>query len=118
MYRVIVTGGREYSDRAKVNEILDDLLFKHRLLVIIEGGCRPRGADHLAAKWAEAMLPEDQHETHFANWTEYGKMAGHLRNFHMASLGANLCIAFPGGRGTEDMKRQARKYGIRVREIK
>jgi len=35
----------------------------------------------------------------------------------MADAGADLCIAFPGGRGTADMVRRARAAGIPVRSV-
>jgi predicted Rossmann-fold nucleotide-binding protein len=44
-------------------------------------------------------------------------MAGHYRNQEMADTGADLCIAFPGGRGTADMVRRAAAAGIEIRRV-
>jgi hypothetical protein len=35
----------------------------------------------------------------------------------MADLGAELCIAFPGGNGTADMVHRAEKAGIEVDRV-
>jgi hypothetical protein len=40
-----------------------------------------------------------------------------MRNEEMAASGIDLCIAFPGGRGTEDMVRRAEEYEIPVVRI-
>src|SRR5690606_30354012 len=52
-----------------------------------------------------------------ADWRRHGRAAGPIRNQEMADAGADLCIAFPGGRGTADMVRRARAAGIPVRSV-
>ena len=81
--------------------------------VIVHGGCQ--GVDLLAAHWASERGVK--HEEHVAAWSRYGGAAGPIRNKHMADLGADLCVAFPGGNGTRHMVRTARSAGISVMQV-
>ncbi|BBX09437.1 hypothetical protein MAIC_42400 [Mycolicibacterium aichiense] len=58
--------------------------------------------------------PDVTEEWHPADWDQYGKAAGHIRNNHMVSLGADLCLPFPLGesRGTRGCMLAAQKAGI------
>lgn len=107
---VIVCGGRDYSDRAAVREVLDSA-FPGR---VIEGGCRT-GADVFARQWARDN--DVQCDTFFPDWERHGRAAGPMRNRRMLDEKPDLVFAFPGGRGTADMVRQAKRLGIRVEEI-
>ena len=108
--RVIVCGGRDYEDRARVFAALDSLHAKRPITTIVHGDAR--GADSLAKDWAlERGIDQ---EAHPADWRKLGEVAGPLRNDRMASLGADGCVAFPGGRGTADMVRRAEANGIKV----
>jgi hypothetical protein len=40
-----------------------------------------------------------------------------MRNTDMAAKGATICIAFPGGRGTENMVEQAKLHSIPVLRV-
>ena len=47
-----------------------------------------------------------------AKWRTYGKSAGYIRNKQMLEEGKpSLVFAFPGGKGTENMVRLAKKAG-------
>ena len=47
------------------------------------------------------------------DWKKYGKKAGPLRNQQMLEEGKpDLVVAFPGGNGTADMVRRAKKANI------
>lgn len=112
--RVLVCGGRDFRDREAVFHELHELAFKHGWLTIIEGGAR--GADALARQWAQGCY----HGliTFHAEWQRLGAAAGPARNTRMLVSGKpDLVLAFPGGRGTADMVRQAREVGVPVREI-
>jgi hypothetical protein len=110
--RVLVCGGRHYSDALGVFRVLDAL--PDGPLTIINGGAP--GADALARRWAERSHVEVR--TFPADWS-VGRSAGPRRNQRMIDEGMpDLVIAFPGGRGTADMVRRARAAGIRVREIR
>lgn len=105
--RVIVCGGRTYQDADLVAKVVALL---PRDATVVHGGAP--GLDALAA--AECRAKGIRTEAHPAAWKEHGRRAGPLRNQRMADLGADLCIAFPGGRGTSDMARRATAAGIPV----
>lgn len=108
--RVIVCGGRDYFDRAAVWHWLDHLVLKRDIIELIHGAAP--GADSLAGEWAAerrvACTPCP------ADWKAHGKRAGPLRNAHMLTLRPDGVVAFPGGRGTEDMVMQAIAAGLPV----
>lgn len=82
-------------------------------IILVHGAAR--GADSLAAEiWEQVGLAT---EAHPADWEGLGRKAGHVRNHHMVSLGADLCLAFPLGesRGTRGCMAAAHKAGIPVR---
>lgn len=115
--RILVCGGRAFDDRSAMARALrrfkptiptDDDMAEH---IIITGGAT--GADELAAEYAEVfgirlrIFPAD--------WKAHGRAAGPIRNQRMIDEGRpDLVIAFPGGRGTDDMVRRAKAAGIPV----
>lgn len=112
--KVLVTGGRERADAWRVATELHKLLpFSH----LIEGGAR--GADALAAQWAERIGV--QSVTCSANWNKFGKGAGAIRNGNMLGLlsDGDVVIAFPGGTGTANMVKQAinSKIALTIKEV-
>lgn len=115
--RVLVCGGRDYTDSAAVFAELDALLQQHGTLAVIEGGAR--GADEFAQLWAKDNLRRGvELITVLALWEVHGRAAGPIRNQQMLDeQKPDLVLAFPGGRGTADMMRRARAAGVEVREI-
>lgn len=117
--KAIICGGREYQLTQGDARWLDGLHAEHKFTLVIEGGCRRKDyrgddlptADYGAYRWARSR--GIQTATMDANWPLHNKAAGPLRNGEMAKLG-EICIAFPGGRGTTDMCRQAKDRGLRV----
>jgi YspA, cpYpsA-related SLOG family len=112
--RVLVTGGRSYDDIFTVCETLS----KIAIGVLIHGGAP--GADSLAECYAEDQgIPQRRFDIPPEEWRRLGKKAGPLRNQRMLDEGKpDMVVAFPGGRGTVDMVRRAKKAGIPVMEIK
>jgi hypothetical protein len=114
MTRVLVCGGRDYADIPRVFNVLESYDVDYTFTLLIHGGAP--GADKAACKWARSMKVPIQ--SFPANWKVYGKAAGPIRNRRMLVEGKpNLVIAFPGGRGTADMVKQAKEHGIEVIEI-
>lgn len=124
--RVLVCGGRDYSDKERVCQVLDDFCTNRSLwdvgpdgnalptgLTIIHGAAR--GADRLADYWAvNSWVPVEEYKP---DWDTYGKAAGILRNIDMLDSGVDVVIAFPGGRGTAHMIKIAKEKGVEVIEI-
>jgi len=126
MKRIIVCGGRNYCNHAVIRTAIEALWRKHGPFTLVHGDCK--GADRTAASVAldfnDQLFSEsgsDDHsiiiEEHPADWGEHGKSAGFIRNRRMASLGADGCVAFPGGRGTANMVATARAHGIPVWDL-
>lgn len=100
--KILVCGGRDYSDRQKLNKTLDDIIkfYKNKSYCIIQGGAK--GADSLAKDYAfENGIPC---LTIDAQWHFYGQKAGSLRNKWMLQFGVpDILVAFKGGFGTKNM---------------
>ncbi len=107
---VLVRGGRDYADRERVFQVLDQLQSERPIKAIIHGAAS--GADRLAGEWARGRLKAEIARP--ANWRLHGKAAGPIRNSEMLLLKPDMVVAFPGGRGTQDMINQAKRAGIEV----
>jgi hypothetical protein len=107
---VLVTGGRDYTDRKVVSETLDRVHKEHHIRLLVHG-CAT-GADTLAALWASARGIQPVGCP--ALWDFYDKLAGSVRNGAMLLLKPQLVVAFPGGAGTSNMVGQARQAGIQI----
>jgi len=113
--KIIVCGGREYDNAALVSKALDGLLVLHKGAIthLIHGGAR--GADALAHDWA--LRNGVQTVECVANWHWAKHWAGPRRNTAMLDLKPDLVVAFPGGAGTADMIKRARRVGVTHMEI-
>lgn len=112
-YRVICAGSRDYEDSEYIYKVLDYYLQnlpKHDT-EIFDG--KARGPDTIGGLYAK----EKGYGTRDfpANWDEFGKGAGYIRNEEMAKHATHL-IAFWDGvsRGTKDMIDRALKHRLRV----
>lgn len=126
--RVLVCGGRNYNDKARIYNVLDALspepkdnphpgFWLPKGVTIITGKCST-GADKIAADWAVVnLVPLIEYPVdHKLDGPWPG--AGPRRNARMLWDGEpDRVIAFPGGRGTADMVRRARAAGVPVQEI-
>lgn len=111
--RILVGGGRNYSDHKTLYAILDHFQRVLRFTAVVEGGAW--GADHLARQWCDNRGV--QVFTVWANWTGNGKAAGPLRNeLALDIFNPDEVILFPGGKGTDDMRQRATRRGTRVIE--
>jgi len=121
-YRVLVTGSRDWMDRQAVADALIAVEMgawchpSFGRFVLVHGGAK--GLDAMAAEWAEQRQGWAV-EAHPADWRTHGRRAGPIRNAHMVSLGAGLCLGFPmpGRRGTWDCIKKACDAGIPIRVV-
>lgn len=110
--RIIVAGSRTFSDYELLSKRLEKLIAADRERVEIVCG-EAKGADSLGRRYAQ------EHEIPIrsfpADWKNYGKSAGMVRNQKMANYGNEL-IAFWDGRsaGTRNMIRLAKEKGMPV----
>ncbi len=129
--RVLITGSRDFTDRAIIAKALSQVRREngYRTLVIVHGDAR--GADALAKKIAEGADPgrarEEAHPVPNSVWYPNGSngpldhSAGPRRNKRMVAAGADICLAFflAGAKntGTKHCSNAAAKAGIPVRKF-
>lgn len=112
--KVLVCGGRDYTDLDRVYAVLDKLHDEAGVDVVVHGDAS--GADSLAKRWAEETGVSQR--GYPADWEAQGSFAGPARNQRMLDEEQpDLVIAFPGNKGTRDMIRRARRAGVEVVEI-
>lgn len=111
------TGGRDFADQIMFDDVMVRLVGMFGCPAkVVHGGAK--GLDAMAAEWAVRMAIPSVEVA--ADWDQYGKSAGPIRNEQLLERHKpNRLIAFPGGRGTNDMVQKARnRLGIEVIEIK
>ncbi|MCA1572481.1 MAG: DUF2493 domain-containing protein [Chloroflexi bacterium] len=112
--RVLVCGSRNLSEKRR-REVIDALeyLWRRNPLVIIHGAAR--GADSMASDWATERGCEQVEYP--ANWRQYGRKAGPIRNQQMLTEGKpDIVLAFPekDSVGTWDMVERSKKAGLEL----
>jgi hypothetical protein len=112
--RLLVCGGRNFNLVRQAEAFLDGMHAARKITCVIHGGAT--GADNIAFNWAFRRLISV--ECYKADWEKWGNRAGPMRNGRMLWEGKpDMVLAFPGGRGTENMKMQARLRRVRVEEV-
>lgn len=117
MKRILVTGSRDWTDGEAIYAALAEARETWGPSVLVSGAC-PTGADQIAESWW-TRLAWGPVERHPADWKQYGKAAGPIRNKEMVDLGADVCLAFigPGSRGAAGCAKLAEEAGIPVRRF-
>lgn len=115
MKKVIIAGSREVPDVKYVAQCVKDIIGEWDFPEeIVTGGAR--GVDRLAKELAESK--GSAHKEVPADWDNFGKAAGHIRNQKMADYVGRegTLIAFPSvkGKGTQDMIQRAIKKQMNV----
>lgn len=95
--RILITGSRDWEDGSAIRGALWDWWCPHcdseygDTTILVSGACST-GADVIA----ERLFSENECmvERHPADWNEYGRAAGFIRNKEMVDLGADVCLAF------------------------
>lgn len=114
-YRLLICGSRNWRSQYPIQAvILGEREMRGINLVVVHGDC-PTGADRIASQLCD-NYGIDQ-EKHPADWKQYGRAAGPIRNQEMAKLGVNAVWAFKERfdwtftrGGTEHMVKITRPY--------
>ena len=103
--KYIVAGGRDFYNRAIMDKILSEYI--NPPFDVIISGCA-RGADTLGAEWA--AIHGVPLQTFPAQWEQYGKAAGFIRNADMGVY-ADAAIIFwdCASKGTKHMIQTMKK---------
>ena len=113
MFKVIIAGGRDFSDYEFLKLTMDHLLSNITSEIGIVCGMA-KGADLLGKRYAN----EKGYKVFCfpADWSSFGKSAGFVRNEEMAQ-NADALVAFWNGksRGTQHMSKTAERYKLTIR---
>lgn len=112
MKKIIVCGGRDYDNVEHVHTVLRAINTKFfNGLWICTGGAS--GADTLAEDWAKRWNVPFSHFP--ADWDQYSRSAGPIRNQQMLDwFEPHGVVAFGGGTGTKDMIDRSVRAGLNV----
>lgn len=114
--RILVCGSRDYKDYASFSKTMVRYYTLYGIDCIITG--MAKGPDTWAYDFAQEFnIP---YECYYAQWRQYGKKAGYVRNMEMLIKGRpNLVLAFYDGvsKGTKNMMLLATQSGVKVEVI-
>jgi hypothetical protein len=109
--KIAFAGGLDCNEHDRIWDALDKAREKHPDMVLLHGGS-PRGAERIAACWAE-----NRKVTQIAfkpDWNRHAKAAPFRRNDQLLSVMPYGLIVFPGSGITENLADKARRLGIPV----
>lgn len=112
-FKLIVAGGRDFTDYNRCARAITDLatskdLYGNYNVSIVSG--MAKGADTLGADFAK--LNRVKVYKFFADWDQYGKQAGFIRNEAMGTFADGLLSFWDQqSRGTEHMIRYMQSLG-------
>jgi hypothetical protein len=111
--KILICGSRD-AKADLIEDHIEAVIFETQPSLLLCGGANgvDAGVEHVATKfgYAIAVFP--------ASWSHNGRNAGPIRNGWMLRFGQpDYVIAFPGGKGTENMVMQAEKAGVPVIRI-
>lgn len=112
MHKLIIAGSREFNNYELLKQTIKPYL--HNITEVVSGTAR--GADSLGERFAgEFKIPVKRFP---ADWNNYGRQAGYLRNVQMAKY-ATACIVFWDGKskGTQHMINIAKRYGLKLKIV-
>jgi len=115
MIKIIIAGGRCFKDynllKLSCNELIPDGIN----VEIVSGTAN--GADRLGERYAASR--EFSIKRFPAEWNEYGKAAGPIRNKEMAKYADGLIVFWDGySKGTKSMIDLAREHNLHIEIIK
>ncbi|AGS26428.1 DUF2493 domain-containing protein [Rhizobium etli] len=109
--KIAFAGGMDYNDHERIWAKLDQVHAKHPDMILLHGGA-PKGAERIAACWAEAR--KITQISFKPNWNKHAKAAPFRRNDEMLSILPAGLIVFPGNGITGNLADKARSLGIPV----
>lgn len=107
--KAIVAGGRDFIPKIKHSQWLQAIMLENGVDTLVSGCCS--GADKFGESIAKLLNLNIEYFP--ADWKTYGRSAGPIRNEQMAKF-SDICILFPGGKGTANMKNNAIKYNLKI----
>lgn len=108
-FKLGVTGGRDFFDTRFIWTTLD-ALHRDNQITELGSGCAT-GLDEIALNWAHRH--DIPWRCYHADWVKYNDGAGAIRNsVYLEDFWPDFLAVFPGGRGTTDCARKARKMEI------
>ena len=116
--RILVCGDRSWRDAQRIHTVIWGLWAEETDLVVVHGGAA--GADTCAAESAKSLgIPCEEFK---ADWKQYGRAAGPIRNRQMLDTKPDRVIAFHANleksRGTKDCVKEALRRDIPVDVIR
>jgi len=113
MFKVIIAGGRTFTDYPLLVNVCNNALSKQTEIEIVSGTAN--GADKLGERYA--IEKGYQIKRFPANW-DIGRNAGYIRNEEMAKYADALIVFWDGeSKGTKHMIDLAYKYNLKVKII-
>jgi hypothetical protein len=111
---LLVCGSRDFTNYKVISQKLTELVRQFKVTKVITGDCK--GADTLASRFCwQTNIP---YQSFKADWAQYGKAAGPIRNRQMLDTKPNLVVAFTDtwetSKGTKDTVLEAHRRGIRA----
>lgn len=113
--RIAFSGGIECADTTRIWAVLDKALARYPGMILMHGGA-PRGADKIAALWADqrkvtqiAFLPDFKRD---------GKASVFKRNDRMLEADPVHLIAFPGSGITDNIVDKAKKQRVPIADFR
>jgi hypothetical protein len=107
--KVVIAGSRNVEDLSLVEKAISESGFL--ITEVVSGGAK--GVDFLAEQWAEENdIPVSVFN---ADWGQYGRGAGPVRNAEMTDYAEALIAVWDGeSKGTRDVIAKAEKKGLQV----
>lgn len=118
MIKLIIAGGRDFNDynllQLETQRFLVEQQFKPSQVTIISG--HAKGADMMGEVFAHKY--KFNLEIYPADWNQFGKRAGPIRNEEMAKFGTHLLLFWDGqSKGSKNMLENAQKYELTYKII-
>lgn len=114
-FKLIIAGSRKFNNYEELCRCCDKVLLGISNIEIVSGTAN--GADILGERYANER--GYQIKRFPADWNQYGKKAGYLRNKEMAEYGDALIVFWDGiSRGTNLMIKLAKENQLPVRIVR